>query len=115
MHCHVALGAVIRGSRRRGRVPCEGVGALLSLARLIECENGCALLWLSLHGCCAAVLPHGSARVLACLDVRCCGCHCMDGVLPCCRTEQRECVSVDRTLFMSSARERQAIPQSAFG
>ena len=85
----------------------------MSLARLIECENGCALLWLSLHGCCAAVLPHGSARVLACLDVRCCGCHCMDGVLPCCRTEQRECVSIDGTHFIFGAWERQAIPQSA--
>ena len=38
-------------------------GALLSLACLIECEAGCALLWLIMPVWSAAVLPHGSAGV----------------------------------------------------
>ena len=94
---------------------CRDVGAELSLARLIAGMAGCALLRVSLHGWSAAVLPHGSAGVLASRGARYGGCYCMVGVLPCCRTEQRECVSIDGTHFSFGAWERQAIPQSAFG
>ena len=63
MLCQEALGGERRGNRRRGASLAGVWGALLSLACLIECEAGCALLRVLLHGWSAAVLPHGSAGV----------------------------------------------------
>ena len=60
----------------------------MSLARLIECEDGCALLLLLLTVWNVAVLTHGGAGVHARLGARCGKCHCLSGVHPCCRTEQ---------------------------
>ena len=68
MNALAGLGAVLRGSRRRGASLAGVWGAELLLARLIAGEAGCALLWLSQPVWSAAVLPHGSAGVLGCQE-----------------------------------------------
>ena len=61
MNALAGLGCELRESRRRGHVLAGVWGAELSLARLIACMAGCALLRLLLHGWDASVLPHGTA------------------------------------------------------